>query len=502
MNTKRLFTSKARFPFLLSITGRLFGFAASIVVARELGATDFATYALWLLLLEMLGYANLGLPTVLFRNLSMASKSGVEQGQQTIINLAISTSILLNLFCFSIMFFAYRWDMLPISLSAVEFTLLLLARSMSVYLAINKNIAKGKGLITSTAWLEATNATFMPVLNVALVVYFNLIGVMVANIIMSLLSLATLKMNKLSYSWNFEFHYIKIKALLKISVPLYLAVTFETLLITLPILLAGYSVEALSLGAFIYVFQNTKPERIPLFAYFTTVSYRELLIAAAEDPFYRTKGQWSRVSILLRRYFLTTIILSMAFFILINTITRTFLEEYIGQLWLLEFTIPALSFFALRRIFNAHFTATGKLWERTRIYLFAVIVTGLMYSIFRDANFISTTVLAIWISCSVFVTGMAGYVRFLRDTGGSVKVVIREISFVICSLLASLICINWLLKMSMIIFDVTQNSMFWLLSFSVISYLVYVAFLIIIFLLIFSKNEFLSIVDFQNVEQK
>lgn len=471
-------------------------------MAKELGATNFATYVFWLLLIEVLGYANLGLPTVLFRNLSMDNKDGLKKNQQKTINLVISNSILLNLFCFTIIFLVYRFDLLPINLSLTEFGLLLIARSMSVYLAINKNIAKGKGLVVSSAWLEAVNAIIMPIINMVLVIYFNLVGVMVAHIISSLISLKTLKLNNLNYIWNFELHYAKIIVLLKISIPLYLAVTFEGLIITLPIFLAGYSAEALLLGAFLYVFQYTRPERIPLFSYLTVAIYRELLLVAAEDPLYQIKHQWRRVSILLRQYFLITLTFTMVFFILMNITVRIFLQEYIEQLWLLKFTIPALSFFALRRIFNAHFTATGNLWKRINIYLLSVSVTGLMYFIFKDGNFISTTVLAIWLSLSTFVSGMVGYISFLRDARCSTKSALQEILFVIFVLLGSTIHIDFVLKISTNTLYLFNNNVLWLLLFSCISFLLYLAFVIMLFLLTFGKSEFKSFIKFKILDQR
>jgi hypothetical protein len=247
--------------------------------------------------------------------------------------------------------------------------------------------------------------------------------------------------------------------LLKISLPLFSATLLEATMITLPIMLSGYVIEGLALGGFLFVFQNSRPEKIPLYSYFTNISFRSLLIEASNNAKFGKTDAWERVDLMLKSYFMLTAIGTVCIFAALNYLARFFLQEYVGSLFLLLMTLPCFSFFSLRRIFNAYFTAVNKLTKRLAIYLICLLFSLCFFGYVKPLGVLDVNVLALWLSALMLVSSTLGFVAFLKDVGQTSQYIWKQLILITSSLLLSYFCMKVLLDYSeLVVLDTWQGA--------------------------------------------
>jgi len=303
-------------------------------------------------------------------------------------------------------------------------------------------------LMVPQAWIEGSLAVVVPLLNVAAVAFLGILGLMIAHILASLIGIMIFRFHKIYLTFSLYFDYPAIKKLLKISLPLFSANLLEATMITLPIMLSGYVIEGLALGGFLYVFQNSKPEKIPLYSYFTNISFRSLLIEASNNSKFGETDKWESIDLTLKSYFMLTAIGTTCMFVALNYLSRFFLQEYVGSLPLLLITLPCLSFFALRRIFNAYFTAVNKLTKRLAIYLICLLLSLCFFGYAEPLGVIDVKVLALWISSLMLFSSTLGFVAFLKDVGQTSQYIWKQLISISSSLLVSYFCMKVLLDYS------------------------------------------------------
>jgi len=451
--------NQIKIPALLSGVGKAFGLCAGVYIAYSLGPENFAFFALWILILEYLAYFNLGLGSAIFRNISISENiNDTEQTKKTI-DIGVTTLLLSASIGILILLVGHLYQLLPIQMSNLEFCLLVIARSIDIWFGVTKSIAKGFGLMVSQAWVEGGLAVVVPLLNVVAVTFLGILGLMIVHILTSLIGVMILRFHRIRLTFSPLFDYGAIKKLLKTSLPLFSANLLEATMITLPIMLSGYVIEGLALGGFLYVFQNSRPEKIPLYSYFTTISFRSLLIEASNNPKFRATDRWERVDLNLKAYFILTAIGTACFFVALNYLSRFFLQEYVGSLSLLLMTLPCFSFFSLRRIFNAYFTAVNKLTKRLAIYLICLLFSLCFFGYAKPLGVIDVNVLALWLSTLMLVSSTLGFVAFLNDVGQTRQYIWKQLTFISSSLLVSYFCMKVLLDYSeWVVLDTWQGA--------------------------------------------
>ena len=440
--------SDIKIPALLSVSGKGLGFAASAYVAYTLGPENFAFYAMWLLTLEYLAYSSLGLGPVMFRNISISESQGRFEDSQATINLAVSSLLIASFLGFCVIFLAHLSDVLPIHMSNIEFSILILARLLDIWLGLTKSISKGLGILVPQTWVEGVLSVSMPLINVLAVMFFGVLGLMLAHMSMAIIGILVFRFHDVRFSFSFAFDYLLVKGLLKTAFPLFSATFLETTLVTLPIFLSGLTLEAAVLGGFLYLFQNSRPEKIPLYRYFSNINYRSLLIEASKDAEFGNSSSWGAVNLTMQKYFLLTLLGTLCFFVALNFVSRVFLNEYTEYLNLIALTLPSLAFFSLRRIFNAYFSAVNKLSKRIVIYLLGLGATLVFFTYFGSIGSLVVTDLALWITFITVFCSTLGLTAFLKDIGHSNMYIFKAVLSILSVLLVTYLCSNVLLYYS------------------------------------------------------
>lgn len=437
-----------RIPALLSVGGKVVGLGASFYIALILGPENFAFYALWLLLIEYLAYFNLGMGPAIFRNVSISENVKSHKQSQQTIDLAATTLLVTSLVGFCLIFVGHVTKALPIQMSNLEFFLLVFARIIDIWFGLTKSIAKGFGMMLPQAWVEGVLAVIVPLMNIVAITFLGILGLMIVHLLTSSIGIMIFRCHNIRLTFSLFFDYDLIKKLLKVSLPLFSANLLEATLITLPIMLSGYVIEGLSLGGFLYLFQNSKPEKIPLYSYFTNINFRSLLIEASNDPKFGTTDTWERVDISLKSYFMLTAIGTTCMFVALNYISRYVLHEYISYLPLVIMTLPSLAFFSLRRIFNAYFSAVNQLTKRLAIYTICLMFSLGFFGYAQSVGIIDIRVLAVWISLLATFSSTLGLVAFLKDVGHNSPYILKQLIFIYTCLLVSYFFMDWLLYFS------------------------------------------------------
>lgn len=440
--------SDIKIPALLSVSGKGFGFAASAYVAYTLGPENFAFYAMWLLTLEYLAYSSLGLGPVMFRNVSISESQGRFEDSQATINLAVSSLLIASFLGFCVIFLAHLSDVLPIHMSNIEFSILILARLLDIWLGLTKSISKGLGILLPQTWVEGVLSISMPLINVLAVTFFGVLGLMLAHMSMAIIGILVFRFHDVRFSFSFAFDYPSVKGLLKTALPLFSANFLETTLVTLPIFLSGLTLEAAALGGFLYLFQNSRSEKIPLYRYFSSINYRFLLIEASKDAEFGNSSSWGAVNLAMQKYFFLTLLGTLCFFVALNFVSRVFLNEYTEYLNLIALTVPSLAFFSLRRIFNAYFSAINKLSKRIVIYLLGLGATLVFFTYFGSIGSLVVTDLALWITFITVFCSTLGLTAFLKDIGHSNMYIFKAVLSILSVLLVTYLCSNVLLYYS------------------------------------------------------
>ena len=451
--------SAIKAPVILSLVGRALGICAGIYIAYSLGPENFAFFALWIIIIEYLAYFNLGLGNAIFRNISISEDINDTEQIQNIIDIGVTTLLMSALIGIIVLFVSYFYQLLPIQMSNLEFCLLVIARLIDIWFGVTKSIAKGLGLMISQAWVEGGLAIVVPLLNVVAVTFFGILGLMIVHILVSLIGIMILRLHKIRLTFSLLFDYGLIKKMLKISLPLFSANLLEATMITLPIMLSGYVIEGFALGGFLYFFQNSRPEKIPLYSYFTIINFRFLLIEASKNAKLGAADTWERVELNLKTYFMLTAIGTACIFAALNYFSRFFLQEYVGSLSLLLLTLPCFSFFSLRRIFNAYFTAVNKLTKRLLIYLICLLLSLCFFGYAKPLGVINANVLALWLSTLMLISSTLGFVAFLKDIGHTGKYIWKQLISISFSLLLSYFCMKVLLYFSeWVVLDTWQGA--------------------------------------------
>ena len=440
--------NELKIPALLSAVGKVFGLCAGVYIAYSLGPENFAFFALWILMLEYLAYFNLGIGPTIFRNISISENINKSEESQKTIDLGTTTLLMSTSIGVSFLFVGHLYQLLPIQMSNLEFCLLLISRIIDIWLGVTKSIAKGFGLMVPQAWIEGSLAVVMPIINVVAVTFLGILGLMISHILVSLIGIIIFRFHKIHLTFSLYFDYSEIKKLLKTSLPLFSANFLEATMITLPIMLSGYVIEGLALGGFLYVFQNSRPEKIPLYSYFTNISYRSLLIEASNNAKFGATDIWERVDLTLKSYFMLTAIGTTCIFVALNYLSRFFLQEYVGSLSLLLMTLPCFSFFSLRRIFNAYFTAVNKLTKRLAIYLICLVLSLCFFGYAEPLGVIDVNVLALWLSALMLISSTLGFVVFLKHVGQTSQYIWKQLTLMSSSLLVSYFFMKVLLDYS------------------------------------------------------
>ena len=412
-----------------NLMGKIISLPVGIVIASILGPGDYGILAIITLILQYLTYLNLGLLGNIPREVPIAYGKEDLGEVKTIYSTVFTNYIITTIISLFILWFIYAlgfdYDGEILIKYMVFITLIKLAANADSYLY---TYVKGEGKFIIIGKYEWIKKTILPVINLVMVWYFQLTGLLISLLLLHLIGLVFFWVRLKRPLIKFKFNYSKTVELLRTGIPMFFNKIMDGVFVSIGLIMAGTFLQKVDVGLLSFAMVIASSKRIPFSTIFTMSISREMGIQWGKQGIhnYGHFAKYFGSKLIIYAILMSSILGTMVLFYTVAV--KIFLHEFLSSIPIFIILYFALNFYNIRSFSLIYLNVTRQIYKRTLILVLGLLsniilcylavklgygVIGIAFAV--AVSFIIVSINAIYVTFNqIFVTRWKKYVFLLK----------------------------------------------------------------------------------------
>ena len=396
------------------LLGKILAIPVNLIVASVLGTTGYGVLAIINVIIQYLGYLNLGMLTNITREVPLAYGQGNTEEVRTIYgtisaNFAVATCFgLMILWASFFLGFNFGGEILTVHLLIVT-AVVVVANTHSFFY----NLVKGEGQFITYGQYELVSRVLTPFGTLVLVWYLGLNGMLLSLMWTHIIGLAFLLWQLEYPSFRPAFNWAKTKELMGTGLLMYINKIIDGVFISIAIILAGRFLTTEDVGVLGFALGFASIKKLPFARVFSVTVNRKMAIEGGEHGL-EDKSRFARyfgTPYIIYLFILSLLLGAMVLFY--SVAVDLFLPDFKKAVPILQLLFFSLVFYNARFFAYSYINITRQMNARTLILAVGVTINAvagyiaikLGYGVMGIACSVALSMLVISVHTIFFVFG-------------------------------------------------------------------------------------------------